>query len=155
MVCSVPTYASAGPKTLQCFVLKCCLQQSFRLNFLMKFRLKTSHIGRKKNMPGLCGLHRDHLQPMPTTLFPFLKGEKREPSPIIHKSSVGQQRKTKQSHLCMKFFSSAAFVLWMEWMFLLTLSSREEVDALSNFMWLQENKEKNVWEKHLFGLYES
>lgn len=60
--------------------------------------------------------------------------------PIWSSGPVEEDR--SKSHLCMKFFSRAAAVLWMEWMFLLTLSSREEVDALSSFMWLQENRER-------------
>lgn len=40
----------------------------------------------------------------------------------------------------MKFFSREAGVRWMEWMFLFTLSSREELEALSSFMLLQEGQ---------------
>lgn len=39
-------------------------------------------------------------------------------------------------HLLMKFFSRDAGVLWMEWMFLFTRSSTDEVAALSSFMLL-------------------
>lgn len=45
-------------------------------------------------------------------------------------------------HLFMKLSIEAA-VLWMEWIFLFTLSSREELAALSNFMSLRE-REKGV-----------
>ena len=36
--------------------------------------------------------------------------------------------------------SREAGVLWMEWIFLLTRSSKEELEALSSFMLLQEEK---------------
>ena len=38
--------------------------------------------------------------------------------------------------------SREAGVLWMEWMFLFTRSSNEELEALSSFMLLQEEKVK-------------
>lgn len=63
---------------------------------------------------------------------------------------VVQSRKARQSHLRMKFFSRAEGVLWIEWMFLLTLSSREEVAALSSLMWL-EGKRNGVKRGHLLG----
>lgn len=37
-------------------------------------------------------------------------------------------------------FSREAGVLWMEWIFLFTLSSKEELAALSSFMLLQDDK---------------
>ena len=45
----------------------------------------------------------------------------------------------------MKFFSSEAVVLCMEWIFLFTLSSKDELEALSNFMLLQERKIIQQW----------
>lgn len=52
---------------------------------------------------------------------------------IVHTVSVGN---VFCLHLFMKL-SREAGVLWMEWMFLFTRSSTEEVAALSSFMLLQ------------------
>lgn len=52
-----------------------------------------------------------------------------------------KQRKNKL-HLCIKFFSKAAGVLWREWMFRFTRSSKVEVEALSSLKWLQEKQQK-------------
>lgn len=49
-------------------------------------------------------------------------------------------------YLFMKL-SREAGVLWMEWMFLFTLSSNDELAALSSFMLLQEKK-VNEWHKN-------
>lgn len=53
-----------------------------------------------------------------------------------------QKQKKNKLHLCIKFFSKAAGVLWREWMLRFTRSSKVEVEALSSLKLLQEKKEK-------------